>query len=178
VVDEVDFGTFYPRRMRGFLRSDTFYAVLAIPTGTFLLGLLFWHVDGMDPMWAVTSFVLVYDPDMRTALSVGLQRLAYTLLGVVISILFLSIFGLHKWLLPASLAFAVFICGACLGFRNAWRAVLITVCLIVGSALMEPAEAGSHIALTRALEVSVGSFVAIMLSWGVARIRARRETLS
>lgn len=163
-----------PPLVGAFWKSDTFYAVLAVTVGTFALGLMFWHIDGMDPMWAVSSFVLVYDPDMKAALSAGIQRLALTLLGVVISIAMLYLFGLHKWVLPASLALSTLICGLLLHFRTPWRVVLITVCLVVGSSLIEPGDPGSQIALTRAFEVFVGSLVAILLSWAVAGIRARQ----
>lgn len=159
--------------MGAFWKSDTFYAVLAITVGTFALGLMFWHINGMDPMWAVTSFVLVYDPDAKAALTAGAQRLTLTLLGVIISVAMLSLFGLHKWVLPASLALSALICGLVLHFRNPWRVVPITVCLIVGSSLIEPSASGPHIAMIRAFEVFVGSLVAILLSWAVARIRAR-----
>ena len=146
---------------------------MAITIGTFALGLMFWHIAGMDPMWAVTSFVLVYDPDMKAAITAGIQRLALTLLGVIISVAMLSIFGLDKWVLPASLALSALICGLILHFRHSWRVVLITVCLVVGSSLIEPSTSGSYIGLMRAFEVFVGSFVAILLSWAVARIRVR-----
>lgn len=161
--------------MGAFWKSDTFYAVLAITIGTFALGLVFWHIGGTDPMWAVTSFVLVYDPNAKAALTAGAQRLALTLLGVIISVAMLSLFGLHKWVLPASLALSALICGLVLHFRNPWRVVLITVCLVVGSSLIEPGASDSHIALMRACEVFVGSLVAILLSWAVARIRARHR---
>jgi len=153
-------------------RSQTFYAVLAIPLGAFLLGFIFWNFDNTDPMWSISSFVLVYDPDMRSALGAGLSRLAHTILGTIIAVTAIYSFGLHKWLMPVSLAFAALICGLFLHFRSSWRVVLVTVCLIVGSSLLQP-SAGLHIAITRAIEVSAGSILAIVLSWLVARFTSR-----
>jgi uncharacterized membrane protein YccC len=126
-------------------------------------------------MWAISSFVLVYDPDMRIALGVGLWRLAHTILGTIIAIVAIYLFGVHKWLMPVSLAIAALICGVFLHFRRSWRVVLVTVCFIVGSSLLQP-SAGLHIAVNRAIEVSAGSIVAIALSWLVARFAPRSTT--
>jgi uncharacterized membrane protein YccC len=154
--------------MHRLFKSQTFYAVLAIPIGAFLLGFTFWNFHNTDPMWSIASFVLVYDPDMRTAMGAGLSRLAHTILGTLIAITSIYCFGLHKWLMPLSLAIGALICGRFLHFRNSWRVVLVTVSLVVGSSLLQP-DAGLQIALTRALEVSVGSLLAIAFSWLVAR---------
>jgi len=146
----------------------TVQAMVAIPLGALLLGLFFWNLRDTDPMWAIVSFVLVYDPDMRKARTVGLARLAHTLAGTVLALGMVWIFGLHKWLMPLSLALAALICGLVLRFRNSWRVLLITVTLVIGASLYNPA-AGQSVALLRAAEVFVGSVLAIVFSWLVAR---------
>ena len=149
--------------------SKTVLAIVAISLGAFLLGFVFWHLRGTDPVWAITSFVLVYDPDMRSALSAGFWRLGHTLLGTVLAVATISAFGLHKWLMPLSLALAAFVCGTVLHFRNSWRVVLVSVALIVGASLLQPGS-GLEIAFMRALEVTAGSLTAIGFSWAAARL--------
>ncbi|MEO6847547.1 MAG: FUSC family protein [Chthoniobacterales bacterium] len=160
-----------------FHHSKTLYAALAIPAGTFLLGFIFWHFGNTDPMWSVTSFILVYDPDMRVAFSMGFGRLLHTLLGVLIAIIAIALFGgLHRWLLPVTLSFTALICGLFLHFRGSWRVVLVTVTLIIGSTLLDP-TAGLHIALMRAVEVSTGSILAIIFSRIVAQTRPDTDNI-
>lgn len=161
--------------MASLLRSRIFWAVLAIPLGAFLLGVTFWNFRNSDPMWAVVSFVLVYDPDMRAALATGLARLGHTILGTGIALGAIAIFGLHKWLMPLSLGFAALLCGVLLHFRSSWRTLLVTVALVIGSCLLEPA-AGLHIALLRSLEVTAGSLLAIAFSLLVARLSGPPKT--
>ena len=155
--------------MRSFRNAKTLYAALAIPAGTFLLGFIFWHFPNVDPMWSVASFVLVYDPDMRVATSSGLARLGYTLLGTVLALAVIYVFGLHKWVLPLGLSVAALVCGLFLHFRGSWRVVLVTVTLIIGSTLLQPQD-GLQIALMRSVEVAAGSLVAIAFSRLVASV--------
>lgn len=117
----------------------------------------------MNPMWAVVAFVLVYDPDTRTAYDSAVSRLIFTFLGCGISAVVVAVFGPHRWLLPVSLGVAMFVCGYFLKFRGAWRAFLVSVVLVVGSSIMEPAH-DLRIALMRAVEVTVGCVLAVVLS--------------
>ncbi len=141
----------------------TIYAAVAITTGTFLLGFTFWNSGDTDPMWAVAAFVLVYDPDARTAYGAGISRMLYTLLGCALSVGAIFLFGLHKWLMPAGLGITVFICGYFFAFRGAWRALLVCVALVIGSSLIDP-TGDVHIAFTRGVEVAAGSALAILFS--------------
>jgi len=158
--------------MRHFRNEKTLYAVLAIPAGTFLLGFIFWNFRNTDPMWSAASFVLVYDPDMRAAYSAGLSRLGHTLLGTLLALAMIYLFGLHKWLLPLGLSVAALVCGLFLHFHGSWRVVLVTVTLIIGSTLLQP-EAGLEIALMRSVEVAAGSLLAIAFSRLVASLSSQ-----
>lgn len=152
----------------------TIYATIAVVLGTFLLGLLFWHSGNTDPMWAVSAFVLVYDPDAKTAYRAGVSRMLYTLLGCAFAAGAIYFFGLHKWLMPVCLGVTVFICGYFFRFQGAWRALLVCVALVVGSALIEP-SGDIHIAILRAIEVAVGSSLAIAFSALIVRLTGPGE---
>lgn len=142
--------------------------VLAVSLGALLLGLTFWSFDNTDPMWAIISFVLVYDPNAQAALRAGLSRLALTVFGSALAMASVFALGLHKWLLPVSLAVTTLVCATFLRSRSGWRIVLVTVALIVGSSLLQP-DLGPYIAMTRSIEVTVGSLLAIAFSALVAR---------
>jgi uncharacterized membrane protein YccC len=157
--------------LRALLHSKTFLALIAIPGGALLLGLFFWNLRNTDPMWAIVSFVLVYDPDMRAAISTGLWRLGHTVVGSGIVLALIFAFGLHKWVMPASLAIGVLVCGVALRFHPSWKTLLVTIALVAGSALLQPGT-GTDVATLRAIEVTVGSALAIVFSWAAARLRA------
>lgn len=151
--------------------EEAAYTVLAVSLGALISGLTFWSFRSTDPMWAVISFVIVYDPDLKAAISAGLARFGLTIMGSVLALAAVFTFGLHKWLLPVSLAIATIVCSFFLPQRASWRLVLVTVTVIVGSSLLQPTE-GPTIAVTRSIEVTFGSLLAIAISWLVARIRS------
>ena len=156
--------------MHPFFRSKTLCALIAIPGGALLLGLFFWNVRNTDPMWAIVSFVLVYDPDMRAAISTGLWRLGHTVVGSGIVLGLIFAFGLHKWVMPVSLAIGVLVCGVALRFHPSWKTLLVTIALVAGASLFQPGT-GLDVATLRAIEVTVGSALAIVFSWVAAQLR-------
>lgn len=157
--------------MPPFPRREALCTTLAVSLGALLLGVTFWSFN-TDPMWAIISFVLVYDPDVQSALKAGLSRLALTILGSVLAMGSVYAFGLQKWTLPLSLALTALICSSFIRSRAGWRVVLVTVALIVGSALLQPAM-GSYIAVTRSIEVMGGSLLAIVFSALAAKVATR-----
>ena len=142
-------------------------SVVAVAGGALLLGLVFWSFQ-TDPMWAIISFVLVYDPASGAVWKTAGMRLGMTVLGSVLAMALVTVCGLHKWLLPAGLGLATLVCWPFLRSRAGWRVMLVTVALIIGSSLLQP-SAGAFIAVTRSIEVTVGSLLAAAISVGVGR---------
>jgi uncharacterized membrane protein YccC len=140
----------------------TVYAAIAVSVGAFVLGFVFWN-HNTDPMWAISAFVLVYDPDTKAAYDSALSRMFFTAFGCVFSVGMICAFGLHKWLMPLALGITVFLCGYFLKFQGAWRALLVCVALVIGSSLLQP-TGDIHIAMTRGIEVAAGSLLAVALS--------------
>ena len=139
----------------------TIYDALTIGLGALALGRIFWGWGHTDPMWAIVAFVLVYNPDPREAYGSGLSRMFMTLVGCVIAVVAISLFGLHKWLVPVTLGLTVFGCGYFFQFRGAWRTLLICVIIVIGTTLAHPGgEVG--FAITRAIEVASGSALAVL----------------
>lgn len=157
--------------MRPKLLPGSCVSVGAIALGALLLGLIFWRFE-TDPMWAIISFVLVYDSDPEAVKRAGIERLVLTILGSLVAMALVFAFGLHRWLLPAGLAITAVLCGFFVRSRGGWRVILVTVALIIGSSLLQP-SAGPYIAVTRSIEVACGSALAIAFSWIVSRWSAR-----
>lgn len=149
--------------------SEAIPAVVAFSAGALLLGLVFWRFE-TDPMWAIISFVLVYDPDVQAAWKAGVSRLALTIFGSVLAMALVFAFGLQKWVLPVGLAVSALVCWAFVNSRAGWRVVLVTVALIIGSSLLQ-ASMGPYIAVTRSIEVTAGSLLAIVFAHLAAKFR-------
>ncbi len=140
------------------------FDVVAVLAGSFVLGVGFWSIGRQDPMWSIIAFVLVYEPGEGEVLRAALTRLYWTVVGSVLAVLLLATGGVQKWIMPAGLALAALIGVLWAPSLSARRVLLVTVALIVGSTLMEP-SADLYIAITRSVEVAMGSFLAAGISW-------------
>ncbi len=126
-------------------------------------------------MWAIIAFVLVYEPGEGVALGAALMRLYWTVMGSVLAVLMLTVGGVHVWMMPIGLGITALLGALWAPSLSARRVLLVTVALIVGSTLMQPSS-GLFIALTRSIEVAVGSFLAVGLSWISVRWVRRGST--
>jgi len=152
---------------------DVLLEAAAILVGALAAGVTCWSF-GTDPMWAVMAFVLLYDSDKGLVLKAAARRLGLTVFGSVLAMAVIFACGVHKWTLPAALVIGVLVCGVFLPARASWRIVLVTVTLIVGSAILQ-ASLGPYIAVTRSLEVFLGGVLAVGLSLAVARVKGKTE---
>jgi len=143
------------------IRLSVFVEPVVLLLGSLILGGIFWSFHNTDPMWGIISFILVYDPEDRIILSTAFKRILFTMFGSVLALGTIFAFGMHKWTLPASLVLLAFIFSVFLHSRPTRR--------IIRSSLTNPSLA-TYIAVTRSMEVSVGSLLAILFSWCVPRI--------
>ncbi|GAT32155.1 fusaric acid resistance protein-like [Terrimicrobium sacchariphilum] len=141
----------------------SWFDVVAVLAGSLVLGVGFWSLGRQDPMWAIIAFVLVYEPGEGEVLDHALTRLCWTVIGSVLAVAALTLGGVQKWVLPASLAIAMMLGIFFTPSLAARRVLLVTVALIVGSTLMQPSS-DLFIAITRSVEVAVGSFLAVGVS--------------
>lgn len=151
------------------LRKTHIVEALALMVGALLLGVLFWSFQATDPMWAIISFILVYDPESRMVFATALARLFMTILGSLLAMGAVWAFGVHKATLPLSVGIIALVCGLLQRSRMEQRIVLVTVALIIGSSILQ-ASMGPYIAMTRSIEVTVGSLLAVVFSWTVSHI--------
>jgi len=138
----------------------SWFDVVAVFAGSLALGLGFWSIGRQDPMWAIIAFVLVYEPGESEVMDAALTRLYWTVIGSVLAVILLTVGGVQKWVLPVGLTLSALMGIFLAPSLMARRVLLVTVALIVGSTLMQ-ASAGTFIAITRSVEVAVGSFLAV-----------------
>ena len=141
----------------------SWFDVAAVFAGSLVLGLGFWSIGRQDPMWAIIAFVLVYEPGETEVMDAAVTRLYWTVIGSALAVIALTLGGVQKWVLPASLTLSMLIGIFFAPGLAARRVLLVTVALIVGSTLMQP-SADLFIAITRSVEVAVGSFLAVGIS--------------
>lgn len=159
------------------LKTAHIVEALALAVGALVLGVIFWSYQATDPMWAIISFVLVYAPESQRVWKAAFSRLLMTILGSVLAMAAVWGFGVYKWTLPVSVGVVALVCGVLQRSRTEQRVVLVTVALIIGSSLLD-ATSGPYIALTRSIEVTVGSLLAVLFSWGVSRLlKGKSETI-
>lgn len=140
------------------------FDVVAILAGSLVLTFAFRLLGWENPMWAIIAFVLVYEPSACEVMDVALTRLYWTLWGCAGAVVILAVGGGRHWVLPLALGLGalagVFLAPSLL----ARRMLLVTVAVVVGSTLMS-SSSGLFVAVSRGLEVAVGSLVAAGISW-------------
>lgn len=133
--------------------------------GTLIIWISLRGIGDKNPVWAIISFIVVSDPDLRIAWPNFVSRFSNTLIGCTTGVLCLLIFGLKDWLLPPLLACTVLICTNMIKTSGSWKIAPATSALIITSALVENSSLiGFEQALRRAGEVLFGSLIALLIS--------------
>lgn len=138
---------------------------LRILVGTTLVWLALYHIRGVDPLWAIISVVVVSEPDLVVAVLAFKSRVANTLIGSAVGLIFLFVLGPAIWSTLLAMAASVVICTSLIHVPLSWRIAPITVALVMmPSVLDHSVSAGLSIALSRTGEVLLGSAVAVCVS--------------
>ncbi|WNZ27263.1 FUSC family protein [Leptolyngbya sp. NK1-12] len=140
--------------------------------GTLLLWVGLRGIGDRNPVWAIISFIVVSDPDVRIAWPSFISRFMNTLVGCVTGVLALLIFGPVEWILPPTLALTVLVCTNLIKTPGSWKIAPMTTALVLTAALVQKSSAvGFEQSLRRAEEVLLGSLLALILSWVFSKMR-------
>src|SRR5471032_2014024 len=96
------------------------YAVRVLISGVivwFVLGVLA-HVD---PLWGLISSVVVTDLKVKSALNNFVSRMLNTLIGCVIGLAFLKLFGASAWVVLLAMALAIIVSADLVRVPISWR---------------------------------------------------------
>lgn len=152
------------------------YAVRVLISGL-IVWLLLGVVAHVDPLWGLISAVVVTDLKVQSAMKNFVSRLLNTLIGCVIGLTFLKLFGASAWVVLLAMALAIIVSADLVKVPVSWRIAPITAAIVMTPAYMaHSAHAGLTAALQRTGEVLVGSAVAVAVSYATAGLLRLRRT--
>lgn len=131
-------------------------------------------VCGIDnPLWAIITVVLVSDPDLNTARTLVITRVVNTIVGCTVGFAALSVFGFTLPVAIATITLLVLLLTSIKNYPANWRLAPVTVLILLdASRIAENAAQELHFALLRAIEIGVGSLVALLMAIVYTRLFA------
>jgi len=119
-----------------------------------------------DPLWAMISVVIVSDVELDATVKAFRARALNTMIGCGVGLTFLYVFGTASWSILLAMAVAVLISTSTIYTINAWRIAPVSVVIVMMPGVLQGSRvAGTPIAITRTVEVLLGSAVAVIVSW-------------
>ncbi len=118
-----------------------------------------------NPLWAIITVVLVSDPDLNIARTLVIARVINTIVGCTVGFIALTLFGFSLPVAIITITLLVLLITSIEHYPVNWRLAPVTV-LILLDASRNAANAHEeiHFALLRAIEIGVGSLVALVLA--------------
>lgn len=132
-----------------------------------------------QPSWALMTAIIVAQPLSGMVVQKGLARLVGTLVGTVMSVVFMGLFAQAPWLFLLALALWLGLCTACSTLlRSAWSYSFVlagyTVAIIALPAISHPLGVFDQ-AVARCTEISLGIVCATAASALLWPLRVERQ---
>ncbi len=124
------------------------------------------YFNDVRKVWALISVIVVTEPDYEAIRNASISRVINTVVGCLIGLFFVSVFGVAVWSLLAAITVAVVLGTSFNKYPSSWKLAPVTVIIVMMPAVTENAalKDAMMVALTRTGEVLFGCFVAFMLS--------------
>nr|WP_280639900.1 FUSC family protein [Pseudomonas sp. RGM2987] len=154
------------------------FAIKTVLGGGLALWLaLRWGLE--QPSWALMTAIIVAQPLSGMVMQKGLARLLGTLVGTVMSVVFMALFAQAPWLFLLALALWLGLCTACSTLlRSAWSYSFVlagyTVAIIALPAISHPLGVFEQ-AVARCTEISLGIVCATVTSALLWPLRVERQ---
>ena len=145
---------------------DGIHYAIRIFIGTATLWFALRAFGDADPLWAIISLIIVTEPKIETAWLSFKARIFNTFGGCAIGLFFLLFIPEHSWLFPIALTISVLLSTYVIRKPLGWRVAPITTAIIIAAGMS--GVNGFEIALHRAVEVFIGSTMALVVAWGAA----------
>ncbi|HEY4933806.1 MAG TPA: FUSC family protein [Terriglobales bacterium] len=143
------------------------YAV-SIFFATAILWVLVHKMSEANPVWAISSMVATSDPAMKQAMLILRARIANTLVGCLVGLLFIAIGGM-KLILPVAMAVTVLLSSYVVRIPTMWRQGPISAAFVIAAGFEYHSRKHGLIAgATRMGEVLFGCVVGIVVAWIVS----------
>ena len=144
------------------------YAV-SIFFATAILWILVHKMSQADPVWAISSMVATSDPEMKQAMHLLRGRIANTVVGCLVGLLFIAIGGTKVFALPLAMAVTVLLSSYVVRIQTMWRQAPISAAFIIAAGFEYHSRKHGLIAGTARMgEVLFGCFVGIVVAWIVS----------
>jgi len=118
-----------------------------------------------EPVWAVVTIAAVSDPDLSAAKKLVANRVTNTLVGCVVAIWTVVLFGATLYSMIGALAISVILVTSIEHYPANWRLAPITVAILMGGAVGGSQRVALHLAWLRASEIISGSLAALLMAW-------------
>ncbi len=126
-----------------------------------------------NPLWAIITVVLVSDPDLNTARTLVIARVINTIVGCTVGFIALTTFGFTLPVAIITITLLVLLITSISNYPANWRLAPVTVLILLdASRIAATAQQEIHFALLRAIEIGVGSLVAMVLALLYTRVFA------
>ena len=146
------------------------YAVRILLGGT-ALGLLLRYLADSNPIWAISSMIACTEPHLQSTRINFQARLANTCIGGAMGLVFVLVAGPRHVVLPLALGATVLVSSYVFEVPRYWRIAPTTAALVVASSLEhESRKIGLEVSVRRVAEVMLGSFMAVVVAFVMARI--------
>jgi uncharacterized membrane protein YccC len=146
------------------------YALRILLGGTALWLLLHYLAD-TNPVWAISSMIACTEPHLQSTRINFQARLANTCIGGAMGLVFVLVAGPRHVVLPLALGATVLVSSYVFQVPRYWRIAPTTAALVVASSLeRESRKIGLEISVHRVAEVMLGSFMAVVVAFVMARI--------
>jgi len=146
------------------------YAV-RIMIGTALLLFIFRFLEAASPLWAVISLIIVTEPQMRLAWLAFRSRIINTFMGSLVGLAVIAMTGPAFWPLVPAIAFTALLSTYIDKAQQGWRLAPITTAIVLFGGMTARSTAGAmEIALSRSMEVFLGSAIALLVTVAMSRL--------
>ena len=146
------------------------YAVRILIGGTALWFILHYLAD-TNPIWAISSMIACTEPQLQAARVNFQARIANTCIGGAMGLVFVLVAGPRHVVLPLALGATVLVSSYVFNVPRYWRIAPTTAALVVASSLeRESRKIGLEVSVHRVAEVMLGSFMAVVVAYVMARI--------
>jgi len=124
-----------------------------------------------NPIWAISSMIAVTEGQLHVARANFRARISNTCIGGAVGLVFLILAGPRHWVLPLALAVTVLVSAYLIRVPTYWRIAPVTAALVVASSVQEHSrQGGLHVGLHRVGEVILGSAIAVIVAFTLAKI--------
>jgi uncharacterized membrane protein YccC len=123
------------------------------------------------PIWAMISAVMVSEIELHASYLATRGRIAHTMAGCAVGLIFLAVTGTGMWQLCAASVVSSLVSFYLVHLGGNWRTAPAATVIVMATGLHSMSKyAGYQAAIERSLEVLGGSIVALVVSWVAAKL--------